>query len=121
VTDPSRASALQHAGACSRALLQCLIALRNPSNARLQRGVVAFELNVLHIEEGGAWEQPPQDSAAASDAVRASAQHGSEGHAVGFHAVGLEDVFCDDACSTEPNDTGRRRQQLADLVQARSC
>lgn len=121
VTKSSPLLCIEPSGACSRALLQCLIALRNPSNVRLQRGVVAFDLHVVHVEEGGAWGQPPQDSAAASDAVRASAQHGSEGHTVGFHAVGLEDAFCDGACSSAPDDVRQRRQQLADLVQARSC
>ena len=120
-TNPSPSSALDPVGACSRALLQCLIALRNPSSMRLQRGVVTFELHVMHVAEGGAWGQPPQDSAAASDAIRASAQRGNEGHTVGFHTVGLEDVFCGGACSTAPDDISQRRQQLMDLVQARPC
>jgi hypothetical protein len=117
---PSSSSTLQPAGACSRALLHCLVALRNPSSTRLQRGVVAFELHVVHVEEGGAWGQPQQETAAASDAVRASAQHGSEGHTIGLHTTGLEDAFCDDACGMEPNGIGQRRQQLVDLLQARS-
>ena len=100
--------------------MQSLVELRNPSAERLQRGVVAFDLHVVHVEEGGAWGQPPQESAAASEAIGRSAQHGTEGHTIAFHAIGLEDVFCSSACGAEPGDNSRRRQQLADLVQAGS-
>lgn len=107
------------AGPCSRALLQYLLALRNPSKVRPMRGATQFDLAVVHINEGGAWGQPPADSGAAIDAVRASAHYGTESHDIAFGAVSLEDVFCEagEAAEEPGGSRSERRQRLADLVQ----
>lgn len=106
------------AGPCSRALLQCLLALRNPSKTRLARGATAFDLEVVHVDEGAAWGHSAEASAATVDAVRASAQHGIEGHDVSFHAIGLEDVFCEAGAAASTDGRSQQRQRLTELVQA---
>lgn len=77
------------AGSCSRALLELLAAVRNPDSRRRARGLISFQLTVLHIDEGAALGASPANAAAAVAALAAAGGYSG----VAVHVVPLEDVF----------------------------
>lgn len=66
--------------------------VRNPDSSRRARGLISFQLTVLHVDEGAALGASPADAAAAAAAAAASAEGGGYG-GVAVHVARLEDVF----------------------------